>query len=358
MKFSAAFTALVAAASCIHSTGATSLRGAANRTLISCPDDDCVVQDVVSEYPFIVSLTIAAGGASSACTGSLVSEAGWIITAAHCVFDEESGEVPEDTQVTVSFAPESRHSDADAQTVTIPYDGIHMNPKYKQHGEGEMEYNDDICLLQFDPQGVDFSNLATVDLAAGGSSPADFAGEAAQVMGYGTTGNQDIDDAEDGDRVFRTTTLTIVPCTDEHKQTDVICTKAPEAGDVCPGDSGGPLLLPKIIDGKPKFMQVAIVSMGPECADRVADPAGAGGSDEDADQGDGTWNFLPYQSEWMCEVGGEGVGLCDQSAENGDDGSEDSTDNDGNDNSGDESEDSNDDESESENKDRRLGMFF
>ena len=76
-------------------------------------------------------------------------------------------------------------------------------------------------------------------------------------------------------------------------------------GDVCQGDSGGPLLWPTIIDGQPAFLQIGIVSKGPQCADRINDPEA---SEQPRGEGmEGTWNFLPYQSDFICET----ANLCD-----------------------------------------------
>jgi len=237
------------------------------------------------------------------------------LTAAHCVYDDEAGGgVDENIEITVAFAPETRYSDAPSE-VTLTYDDVFMNDNFRTSGNEEDDWNDDIALLRFDPAYVDWSQVDSVDLASVGSEPSDFYGEEVQVMGYGTTGNDEVDDTEEGDRGFRTLTTVVAPCPENDTsfgQTDIICTQAPDRGDVCAGDSGGPLLLARIINGKPKFLQIGTVSEGYQskyCVDRVEDP----NYDDPSYKGSmGSWNFVPYESEWMCKVtGGPGVGLCD-----------------------------------------------
>mmetsp|Transcript_6808 Transcript_6808/g.16651 ORF Transcript_6808/g.16651 Transcript_6808/m.16651 type:complete len:159 (-) Transcript_6808:137-613(-) len=123
-------------------------------------------------------------------------------------------------------------------------------------------------------------------------------------MGYGTTGNEEEDDSTD-DIAFRTITLRTVACPEGIAQSDVICTEDLDEGDVCPGDSGGPLLWPTIVDNVPAFLQIGIVSQGPQCADRINDPDAL---EQDRGEGmEGTWNFIPFQSEFLCST----ADLCD-----------------------------------------------
>ena len=118
---------------------------------VSCPNDECIVTDVIEEYPFIVSLS-----GDTACTGTVVGgcdgcETGWILTAAHCVYDDEAGGgVDENIEITVAFAPETRYSDAPSE-VTLTYDDVFMNDNFRTSGNEEDDWNDDIALLRFDP---------------------------------------------------------------------------------------------------------------------------------------------------------------------------------------------------------------
>ena len=133
--------------------GASASIGGSRDLQVSCPNDSCIISDVLDNYPYIVSLRIRKGDYVGGCTGSLVSDAGWIMTAAHCVYDDDAEEVPEDTEVEVTFAPDSRDGQNYDQSVTIPYEDIYINPGYGNNGDGEGMWNDDIALLKFDPDG-------------------------------------------------------------------------------------------------------------------------------------------------------------------------------------------------------------
>ena len=134
-------------------SGASASIGGSRDLQVSCPNDSCIISDVLDNYPYIVSLRIRKGDYVGGCTGSLVSDAGWIMTAAHCVYDDDAEEVPEDTEVEVTFAPDSRDGQNYDQSVTIPYEDIYINPGYGNNGDGEGMWNDDIALLKFDPDG-------------------------------------------------------------------------------------------------------------------------------------------------------------------------------------------------------------
>ena len=314
------------------------------RLQVSCPNDACIIEDVSFNYPFITSLTFTTDEGSSICTGSYVSDSGWVLTAAHCCVNEGTGEVDPTTEVEIVFAPETKF-DPNAPRVTIGADSVFPNPNYSSWEVGSVhENNDDACLLSFDPNEVDLTGLDVIDLvvSCGGgtcANPSDWDDQQvqvrererererdcddlrlvrshfsfrwltptsllAQVMGYGTTGNADED--ENYDIPFRTITLTTVPCSEEGKnQDDVICTEDLDVGDVCAGDSGGPLLWPTILDGKAKFLQIGLVSRGPECDDRINDP---GASESPRGAGlEGTWTFIPYQGKFLCDT----AELCD-----------------------------------------------
>ena len=158
------------------------------RLQVSCPNDACIIEDVSLNYPFITSLTFTTDEGSWICTGSYVSDSGWVLTAAHCCVNEGTGEVDPTTEVEIVFAPETKE-DPDAPRVTIGADSVFPNPNYSSglHEVGSVhENNDDACLLSFDPNEVDLTGLDVIDLvvSCGGgtcANPSDWDDQQVQV---------------------------------------------------------------------------------------------------------------------------------------------------------------------------------
>ena len=143
--------------------------------LLLLSQDACVISDPSENYGFIVSLNFDnADGPGGMCTGSLVSESGWVLTAAHCCVDEETLEVDPSLEVTMRFAPESKEDDS-AQSVTVPAEDVYPHPDFNGN-------DNDICLLSFDPDAIDWDELDVVNLIEGGySTPEDFEDQTVQV---------------------------------------------------------------------------------------------------------------------------------------------------------------------------------
>ena len=150
------------------------------RLQVSCPNDACIIEDVSSNYPFITSLTFTKDEGSSICTGSYVSDSGWVLTAAHCCVNDE-GEVDPTTEVEIVFAPETKE-DPNALAVTIGADSVFPHPNYSSWEVGTVyENDDDICLLSFDPNEVDLTGLEAIDLVVSGTDPSDWDDQQVQV---------------------------------------------------------------------------------------------------------------------------------------------------------------------------------
>ena len=150
------------------------------RLQVSCPNDACIIEDVSDNYPFITSLTFTTDEGSSICTGSYVSDRGWVLTAAHCCVNDE-GEVDPTTEVEIVFAPETKE-DPNAPRVMIGADSVFPNPNYSSWEVGSVyENDDDICLLSFDPNEVDLTGLEAIDLVVSGTDPSDWDDQQVQV---------------------------------------------------------------------------------------------------------------------------------------------------------------------------------
>lgn len=223
----------------------------------------------IEEYPWQVALVSDTNDLynSQSCGGSLVDEK-WVLTAAHCVTEEDDNGNPvlaaTPTHVVVGITDLSDGS----QAQTIAIDSITFHPDYDP-----ASFNNDIALIE----------LATpVNLTSCGARcaiiPLISAANEDDLMDVGTAalisgwGNQTNTGGSDFPVQLQAAQVSIMDCVGSgsgYSASDItinmICAGIPSTftKDTCQGDSGGPIVVSKGNDG---YIQVGIVSFGEGCA--------------------------------------------------------------------------------------------
>lgn len=191
--------------------------------------------------------------------GGTVIESGWVLTAAHCMYDLfgnpiEAGEVSVlDGQTDLSEPSNGRE---------IGVVAVHRHPGYVDDLEGRT--HDDIALLQL----ASPTSAPPTELFAG--DPEDYPGLPAAVIGWGATEYVTIGRTPFPDSLQRGVVPLVPRATcnaPEAYAGDVVdgqfCAGYPEGGvDTCIGDSGGPLYIQ--VDGR--VQQAGVTSFGRGCA--------------------------------------------------------------------------------------------
>ncbi len=192
------------------------------------------------------------------CGGTLIA-AQWVLSAAHCFFDENSQMPYSPDQVDVVVG-RHRLSSSDGQRLGVSQVIIHPNYLSSNTNQG------DVALLKLEQAATLSSDVAVVPLATSADAALTAPGVQATVTGWGLTSNNG--EASDA---LREVNIPIVdnqvcnqaglgPLAESH-----LCAGGEGGKDSCNGDSGGPLVVPDA--QHTGYLQAGIVSYGGEqCA--------------------------------------------------------------------------------------------
>ncbi len=189
------------------------------------------------------------------CGGSLIDEA-WVLTAAHCLFDQSDNAIPIN-QISVVLGEHNISADQGNEqnlnvTASIPH------PQYDP-----ISADSDVGLLKLEgTANLNANNISVIRL---NSQVATHTGTSATVTGWGA-----LSEGGAGPDVLQEVSVPIVSdqvCQNAYPgQTtnNMFCAGFAQGGkDSCQGDSGGPLVIP---DGNGGWTQAGVVSWGFGCA--------------------------------------------------------------------------------------------
>jgi len=228
----------------------------------------------ISQAPWQVS--IGWWGSSSLenhfCGGAILNEK-WIVTAAHCMFDNDGN--PESGALMVTIGTTTLSSAQSANRYQFTYaDNVQIYPQYRTSG-----FDHDIALIEL-PSAMDLSacgnNCKAIELVTSANEANTvYSSATSRVSGWGGTKRYTPDEEGNHSLAFRQTysdtlkevDLRIMQCEEAPDLTDnMICAGASNmfTEDSCQGDSGGPLSVAN--NQGTGYLLAGIVSFGNGCA--------------------------------------------------------------------------------------------
>lgn len=193
------------------------------------------------------------------CGGSIL-DATHVVTAAHCVYDEDSGAITAPSAITVHAGATSRFSAGQHPAVT----GVALNPAYNPY-----DATGDAAVLTLQAPGFTLNGTTVAAIPLADASTAFDATTNLRLSGWGSTAQRSPADTTMGsaanDLQVANGLHTSTTCNSVYAPFDndkLLC--AGQANlDACQGDSGGPLAVPT---GPSTFALAGIVSGGAGCA--------------------------------------------------------------------------------------------